>query len=120
MKSMGKSRACEERFEAIFCLHANMSKVFASPARLKIMDILRTGERPVGELVESLGLSQPNISQHLAVLRANDIVASRKEGTTIYYRAANKKIYEAFDIIEKMIIEQLRENAEIVRNIRGE
>ncbi len=119
MKFMAKSRACEERFEAIFCLHAAMSKVFSSPARLKIMDELRTGERSVGELVKSLGLSQPNISQHLAVLRDKNIVASRKEGTTIYYRTANKRIYEAFDIIEKMIIEQLSENVEIIRKIGG-
>ena len=57
----------------------------AEPHRRQILDLLRERERPVGELVERLGLSQPGVSKHLKVLREAGLVAVRAEGKQRVY-----------------------------------
>ncbi|WP_327092163.1 metalloregulator ArsR/SmtB family transcription factor [Nonomuraea sp. NBC_01738] len=57
----------------------------AEPHRRQILDLLRDGERPVGELVERLDLSQPGVSKHLKVLREAGLVAVRTEGKQRLY-----------------------------------
>nr|WP_067509784.1 metalloregulator ArsR/SmtB family transcription factor [Actinoplanes sp. TFC3] len=58
----------------------------AEPRRRQILDLLAAGERPVGELVELLGLAQPLVSKHLRVLREVDLVRVRDEGRQRLYR----------------------------------
>jgi DNA-binding transcriptional ArsR family regulator len=57
----------------------------AEPHRRQILDLLRTGERPVGDLVEHLGLSQPGVSKHLKVLREAGLVQVRTRGKQRLY-----------------------------------
>lgn len=61
-------------------------EVVAEPARREIMDLLIAGPRPVGELVRETGLSQPNTSRHLRILRDAGLVESRPEGQRRLYR----------------------------------
>jgi len=58
----------------------------AEPRRRQILDLLATGERPVGDLVALLGLAQPQVSKHLRVLREVDLVHVRDEGRQRMYR----------------------------------
>ncbi|AGL20927.1 helix-turn-helix transcriptional regulator [Actinoplanes sp. N902-109] len=58
----------------------------AEPRRRQILDLLATGERPVGELADRLGLAQPQVSKHLRVLREVDLVRVRDEGRQRMYR----------------------------------
>ncbi|HZC69498.1 MAG TPA: metalloregulator ArsR/SmtB family transcription factor [Jatrophihabitans sp.] len=60
--------------------------VLAEPNRRRILDLLRAGERPVGELVADLGLSQPAVSKHLRVLREAGFVAVRGDAQRRIYR----------------------------------
>lgn len=60
--------------------------VLAEPKRREILDALRTGERPVGELVNRLGLSQPAVSKHLRVLREAGLVEVRPDAQRRLYR----------------------------------
>jgi DNA-binding transcriptional ArsR family regulator len=53
--------------------------VLAEPSRRRILDLLRDGPRPVGELVDSLGMSQPGVSKHLRVLREAGLVEARQD-----------------------------------------
>jgi DNA-binding transcriptional ArsR family regulator len=57
----------------------------AEPHRRRILDLLRGGERPVGDLVDGLGLSQPGVSKHLKVLREAGLVAVRPDGKRRLY-----------------------------------
>jgi DNA-binding transcriptional ArsR family regulator len=59
--------------------------VLAEPQRRRILDLLRDGERPVGELVDRLSLSQPGVSKHLRVLRDAGLVSVRAEGQLRWY-----------------------------------
>lgn len=68
---------------------AKLLAALANRHRLAILCELTEGERPVGALVQSVGLSQSALSQHLAKLRAAGIVATRRDAQTIYYRLAS-------------------------------
>jgi DNA-binding transcriptional ArsR family regulator len=60
--------------------------VLAEPNRRRLLDLLRTAERPVGDLVERMGVSQPAVSKHLRVLREAGLVAVRSDGQRRLYR----------------------------------
>lgn len=76
-------------FEANAAAAAGLLRALANERRLMILCRLKDGEMSVGALQEALGLSQSALSQHLAVLRAEGTVATRREAQTIFYRIAD-------------------------------
>lgn len=72
---------------------AGLFHALAHPVRLQILDVLRGGEVCVCDLQAALGLRQAHISQHLMELRRAGVVANRKEGPRVYYRAADPRLY---------------------------
>jgi DNA-binding transcriptional ArsR family regulator len=68
------------------CIAVNPFEAIAEPSRRQILDLLRAGERPAGELVEAMGLSQPGVSKHLKVLREAGLVSVRPDGQRRLYR----------------------------------
>ena len=68
--------------------------VLAEPHRRRILDVLRDGERPVGDLVEALALSQPAVSKHLRVLRDAGLVAVRADAQRRLYRVRPEPLEE--------------------------
>jgi ArsR family transcriptional regulator len=99
---------------------ARICQVLADPKRLRLLDQLRGGERSVGELAGALGVTYPNASQHLNVMRDAGLVATRREGTTIYYRLAYPRIVEACDIVHEILRAQLAEAAALVDQARAQ
>jgi len=99
--------------------HAELCQTLASPVRLEILNLLRDGERRVNELAEQTELNQANVSQHLAVLRTKGIVATRREGTNVYYRVTNPKMIRACDLIREVLAEQADEHVELARAARS-
>ena len=71
---------------------ASLLKAMSNPARLIILCQIAQGERSVGQLERVVGLSQSAISQHLAVLRSESIVSSRRERQTVLYSLASKEV----------------------------
>jgi len=67
-------------------------KAISHPLRLKILCILGKNEVSVQDIVEYVGTSQSNISQHLAILRDKDILTSRKEANRVFYRVEDPRI----------------------------
>jgi DNA-binding transcriptional ArsR family regulator len=96
--------------EAVYVLHAQILKSLAQPKRLMILDHLHAGEKSVGELVELLGFPQSNVSQHLAALRAGDIVTTRREGNTVYYSLVDPRIVRACDIFHEVLADRMKTN----------
>jgi DNA-binding transcriptional ArsR family regulator len=72
----------------------------AEPSRRQILDLLRDGERSVGELVAQLDLSQPGVSKHLKVLRDAGLVAVRPEGRRRWYDLRAQPLAEVADWLE--------------------
>lgn len=69
-------------------------EAIAEPNRRQILDLLRGGERPAGELVEALGLSQPGVSKHLKVLREAGLVTVRADAQRRLYRLHSDRLAE--------------------------
>ena len=80
-------------------LIAQRFRVLGEPMRIKLLDALRDGEATVGELVDRLGASQQNVSNHLGVLQQAGIVSRAKEGTFVRYSIADSGV---FDLCEQV------------------
>ncbi len=93
-----------------------MCKVFSHPKRLELINILRDKEMSVGELSQRLGLAIGNLSQHLTMMRQRHILASRKEGNVVYYRIANLRLLDAFDLLREVMFEQIRQDAALIQD----
>ena len=81
-------------------LQAEVLKTLASPRRLQILHRLFDGPCEVGRLAVELNLSQPNVSQHLSVLRAAGLVTARRDGSTVFYRLSDERVLEAYRMIQ--------------------
>ena len=103
--------------ERMFQMHAEVCKSMANPTRLKIMNLLREGEKSVEELKGRLKLLKANLSQHLSVLRQRRIVSTRRAGLNIYYKITNPKMIKACDILREVLFEQLSEDEKLVRRM---
>jgi DNA-binding transcriptional ArsR family regulator len=68
--------------------------VLAEPTRRRILDLLREGERPVGELVKRLRVSQPGVSKHLRVLREAGLVEVRRDAQRRWYQLRAEPLAE--------------------------
>ena len=101
--------------DQIYAYHAEMCKVFSHAKRLELINLLRDREMSAGELGERLGLAPPNLSQHLTMMRERHILVSRKEGNMVYYRIANSRLIEAFDLLREILFEKIRQDAALIQ-----
>ena len=92
--------------KSIFEMQAEICKTLTNPKRIEILSVLKTDERTVTELVNALGASKANVSQHLAVMRHKGILTTRREGVNIYYRVANPKVIDACTLMKEVLFEQ--------------
>lgn len=99
--------------QEIYALYAGLCKALADPKRLLIIEALRAGPVTVGDLAEEFGLSQPNVSQHLAILRDRGVVTADRSGNNVYYSLANRKVLRALDILREVMAEQLAERGKL-------
>jgi ArsR family transcriptional regulator len=87
------------RFEAKAAAAAHLLKALANEHRLMILCKLAEGELSVGDLVAAIGLSQSALSQHLAKLRADRLVTTRRDAQTIYYRLASADAARVLEVL---------------------
>ncbi len=99
---------------------AEFFKALGHPVRIRILEILIGGERSVQDLQEALDLDQPIVSQHLAMLRAKNIVKARKEGTTVWYTVRGALIGELLSIARRVFDSQLNDSQTMLRELRRE
>lgn len=97
----------------IFELHADVCKMLAQPLRLEILFHISDGELSVNELSERSGARMANISQHLALMRQQGIVTTRKVGVKVYYSVTNKKTLKAFELMREVLLDRLRATEEL-------
>ena len=68
-------------------------QVLSEPTRLNLLNLLRGGERNVGELAQLCGFTAANVSRHLAILTQHGLVEREMRGTSAYYRIADESVY---------------------------
>ncbi len=98
--------------------HAEMCQVFSHSTRLEIICVLRKGERSVSQIARILKVSMGNLSQHLAMMRERRILSSRKAGNQVFYRVANSKLLQAFDLLREILLEQIEEESLLLTKSR--
>ena len=79
---------------------AVIGRALADPKRLCVLESLADGEVSVSDLSTRVGCQVPNMSQHLAVLRAAGLVTTRRDGNTVYYRLADPRVLEAYRLLQ--------------------
>ncbi len=104
--------------EKIYELHADICKIFSNAKRLEIINALKDRELSAGELIDKIGLSKANLSQHMSVLKSKGVILSRREGVNIYYRIANPKIIQACHLMREVLLEQFQERGKMVSSLR--
>jgi ArsR family transcriptional regulator len=96
---------------------ASIFQALAHPTRIAIVEVLRDGELPAGSIIERLGLEQANASQHLSILRAKQIVTSRKEGNQVFYSVRDPLLIEVLDIMRRYFQAHVEEAISMLREI---
>lgn len=100
--------------EARYRQHAEICKVLTDPKRLRLLDALRRGSSSVGQLAAAAGMSVPNASQHLAVMRHAGLVETTRSGTFVHYRLSEPDLMVACDAVERIVRRRMRIPAEVM------
>lgn len=100
---------------------AGLFQALGHPTRIAIVEVLRDeGEVPVTRIYEHLKLEQANVSQHLAVLRAKQIVNGRKEGNQVFYSLRDPTIGKVLDLMRQYFQAHLQEALELLENMKND
>jgi ArsR family transcriptional regulator len=98
---------------------ARLFRVLGHPARVRALELLREGELTVGALQTELGLESGATSQHLAALRRVGLVESRREGTSVYYRVDDARVFDLLDAGRAIITRQLTDQQRLLEALEA-
>jgi DNA-binding transcriptional ArsR family regulator len=104
-----------ENLERMLRMQSELCKILANPARLRLLHQLREGEKTVSELSLAAGLRQANVSQHLALMRHRKVVVERRVGNAVFYSVTDKRIINACDLIQAVLLDQANEDSKLVK-----
>ena len=97
-------------------LKTSIIKALANPTRLMIVDCLKSGEKSVSEIIETIQEEQSNISKSLGILKANGLIKDRKEGSNVFYSLRICCIKEFFCCLDNIISENLKYQQELLNS----
>ena len=96
---------------------ADIFQALGHPTRIAILELLGEGELSAGALIEKLGIEQSNASQHLAVLRAKQVVVNRKAGNQVFYSIRDPILSEVLRLMREYFQSQLRQTSGLLDEI---
>lgn len=99
--------------DEIYSLQAEVLKTLASPRRLEIIHCLAEGPCEVSRLAEEIGISQPNVSQHLAMMRAAGVVEAERDGREVRYRLTDPEVITACNLMRGVLMRRLARLGEL-------
>jgi ArsR family transcriptional regulator len=106
--------------DALRRFKADVFQVLAHPTRIHIVECLRGGEMSVGSLLEKISVEPANLSQHLAILRAERLVKKRKEGSQVFYALRDPFLIEVLDSMRRYFMANLAEATAMLKEMEGE
>ena len=95
--------------QPIYRLKADFFKLLGHPARVRILELLRDGERTVGDLQAELDLDSGGTSQHLTAMRKQGILDNRRAGTNVYYSVRDPRTFQLLDTARQILGSQLQD-----------
>jgi DNA-binding transcriptional ArsR family regulator len=93
--------------DPIYVLKADFFRVLGHPARVRILELLRDGERSVGDLQSALRLDSSGTSQHLAALKRHGLLETRRERTSVYYRVRDPRVFQLLEVARQILTSSL-------------
>jgi DNA-binding transcriptional ArsR family regulator len=102
----------EER--AIY-LKSEVLRALAQPTRLKILELLRNGERCICEIVPAINGEQSNISRHISVMQKSNLITTRKDGVKVMVKVRDPRIFEILDTVGLFLKTQMQEQSRLMR-----
>ena len=103
----------------IYQVKADFFKTLAHPARIRVLELLRDGERSVGELIPEVGLEASHLSQQLGVLRRANVLQARKEGSTVLYSVIDPRIFELLEVARAILTSTLAESRQLLAELES-
>jgi len=105
----------ESMEERVLELKAEILKALAQPTRLKILEILRNGEKCICEIVPAINGEQSNISRHISLMQKSHLVTTRKDGVKVMVKVKDPKIFEILDNISLLLKKQIVETGKLIQ-----
>jgi DNA-binding transcriptional ArsR family regulator len=102
----------------IYVLKADFFRILGHPVRVRILELLRDGERTVGDLQRQLGLDSSGTSQHLGALRKQGLLESRREGTSVYYRVHDPRLFQLLEVARQILSSNLADTQALLDGLR--
>lgn len=107
-------------YPALQLFKADFFRALAHPIRIRILEVLGTGERSVQELQQVLDLEQPIVSQQLAILRGKNVVTPRKIGTTVRYALSDPLITKLLSVARGIFNNHLVDTQTMLKELQRE
>lgn len=104
----------------VYEIKASLFRVLGHPARVRILELLRDGERSVGTLQAELQLDSSGTSQHLAALRRIGLVSARREGTSVYYSVDDTRVFDLLAAGRDIVAQRLANDQSLLRELEAE
>jgi DNA-binding transcriptional ArsR family regulator len=98
----------------VYQAKAEFFRILGHPVRVRTLELLRDGERTVGDLQSALGLDSGGTSQHLGVLRKHGVLESRREGTNVYYRIKDPRMLQLLETARQILTTNLTESQQLL------
>jgi DNA-binding transcriptional ArsR family regulator len=98
-------------------LKAEVLKALAQPTRLKILEMLRNGERCICEIVPAINGEQSNISRHISVMQKSHLITTRKDGVKVMVKVRDPRIFEILDKVGLFLKTQMQEQSRLMRSL---
>jgi ArsR family transcriptional regulator len=99
---------------------AELFKTLGHPVRVRVLDLLREGPKPVRDLLAAIDVEPSNLSQQLAVLRRAGLVAARREGTTVTYVLAGGDVSELMGAARRILTDMLADQGLLLAELQAE
>ena len=99
---------------------ADVFQALAHPTRIRIIECLRDGDLSVGAILDRIGVEPANGSQHLALLRAKQLVSTRKEGNQVFYSLRDPLVLEVLDTMKRYFLAHLSESIAMLKDMEAE
>lgn len=104
----------------VYKVKADFLRALSYPIRLKLIEVLKHGEKSVGTLVKALGVEQSTLSRHLLALKDAGILASRQERTTVYYGIRDHDIFNILRPVAVMLRKKFKESERVLATLGKE
>ena len=103
--------------ERVLELKAEILKALAQPTRLRILELLRDGEKCICEIVPAINGEQSNVSRHISLMQKSHLVTTRKDGVKVMVKVTDPEIFNILDRVSRMLREQFKEQEKLFSRI---